>query len=79
MAENKTIVTNVKSSVIRRIARLTQTIACPSTNLIDEKFAAGSCQHFYIEKVFEKKKGVQQANSQLINNETSLMYLNGCE
>ena len=75
MANQKTIVTNVKSSIIRRIARLTQTISCPSTNLIDENFKAGVCDRFYVERIVEKKK----ENSQLVTNETSLMYLDGCE
>jgi hypothetical protein len=75
MANNKTVITNVKSSIIRRIARLTQTISCPSTNLIDENFVPGECDKFYVEKIIDRKK----ASTSLVTNETSLIYLDGCE
>lgn len=43
-SENKvTVLANVKKTIINRIARLTQTVACPSINLIDESFITGHC------------------------------------
>ena len=54
MDDKKTVVTNVKDSIIKRIARLTQTIACPSTNLIDENFVAGTCEKFRVAHLVRK-------------------------
>lgn len=56
MQDNKSVAIHVKSSIIKRIARLTQTIACPSTNLIDEKFVTGSCEKFRVEKIIQRKR-----------------------
>jgi hypothetical protein len=44
-----TVVTNVKQSVMKRLGRLTQTINCPSTNLLNAAFNTGKCERFFME------------------------------
>ena len=51
---NITVVTNVKNSVMQRISRLTQTINCPSTNLLNKDFVVGKCERFNMESLTMK-------------------------
>jgi 1-phosphatidylinositol-3-phosphate 5-kinase len=49
--KNITVITNVKPSIMKRIGRLTQTISCPSTNLITPDFILGKCENFKMESL----------------------------
>jgi hypothetical protein len=49
--DKRTVVTNTPPKTIRRIARATQTICCPNTNLIDSKFIVGNCLKFRVEQI----------------------------
>jgi len=69
-----TVIANVKESAIRRIARYTQTIPCPSTNLIDKNFVTGTCGKFRVEKTVMRNK----KNDQILTQESSLLYLEEC-
>lgn len=65
------------------IARQTQTIICPSTNLIDKNFIVGNCLKFRVEHIIPiaKNADIMDAsgdNSALISS-TSLMFLEGCQ
>jgi len=68
MAKNITIITNVKESVMLRIGRLTQTINCPSTNLIASDFILGKCQSFKMESLAKKSlnKMVEDVSTNII-------------
>ena len=46
-----TLVTDVPSHMMAMITRCTQTVMCPSTNLISASFIVGRCKHFYTQKV----------------------------
>ena len=64
---NITLVTNVKKSVMQRLARLTQTISCPSTNLLNPNFDTGRCDKFFMESLTMKSlKNTVENNTNLI-------------
>ena len=64
---NITLVTNVKKSVMQRLARLTQTISCPSTNLLNPNFNTGGCDKFFMESLTMKSlKNTVENNTNLI-------------
>ena len=44
LQDNITIVTDVPNHMMRMIARCTQTVMCPSTNLISSNFTVGKCK-----------------------------------
>jgi hypothetical protein len=73
MEKNITIVTNVKESVMLRIGRLTQTINCPSTNLIASDFILGKCQSFKMESLAKKS-----LNKMVSAVSTNIIQLDGC-
>ena len=74
-----TVITNVKESVMKRIARMTQTIPCPSTNLINPDFKLGICEKFQWESLAMKSlmRKVESVNTNLIQLEGCLPFL-GC-
>lgn len=51
LADNITLVTDVPIKMMRMIARCTQTMMCPSTNLISQSFNVGKCNRFYTQKI----------------------------
>jgi hypothetical protein len=57
---------------MQRLARLTQTISCPSTNLLNPNFCTGKCKNFKMESLALKSlKNTVESN-------TNLIYLDGC-
>ncbi len=46
--EEFTVVTNLSLKKMQRIARFTQTIIAPSTNVLDRTFAIGKCKQFMV-------------------------------
>ena len=46
-----TVVTCTSSKMLKMIARATQTIVCPSINLLDKNFALGQCLNFRVESI----------------------------
>jgi 1-phosphatidylinositol-3-phosphate 5-kinase len=80
--DQRTVVTNVDPKMMAMIARLSQTIICPSTNLIDKNFIVGSCLKFRVEHIapIETKMDFMQpsADFQTLTGHTSLMFLEGC-
>lgn len=49
LKDNRTVITNTSIKMMQMIARATQTIMCPSTNLIDSGFVVGNCLNFRVE------------------------------
>ena len=49
LEKNITVVTNVTQSVMKRLGRLTKTINCPSTNLLNVAFNTGKCDRFFMD------------------------------
>ena len=49
--DNITVVTVTKAKMLKMIARATQTIVCPSTNLLDKNFVVGECLNFRVEQI----------------------------
>jgi len=49
--DDRTVVTQTSTKMLKMIARCTQTISCPSTNLIDKNFVVGHCQKFHVENI----------------------------
>lgn len=47
LQDNITIVTDVPTKMMKMIARCTQTVMCPSTNLVSSNFTVGKCKTFY--------------------------------
>lgn len=75
---NITLVTNVKKTVMSRLGRLTQTINCPSTNLLNGNFCTGKCEKFFMESLTIKSlKNTVENNTNLITLEGCLPFL-GC-
>jgi len=61
------------------IARATQTIICPSTNLIDTNFIVGNCLKFRVEEIMPIKTTVSgNFDTSMLTGHTSLMFLEGC-
>ena len=67
-----TLVTNVKHSVMQRLERLTQTVSCPSTNLLEQDFILGRCEKFFMESLAEHNI------TKSVHNITNLITLEGC-
>ena len=66
--------------MMKMIARSTQTIICPSTNLIDRDFIVGNCLQFRVEEIMPMKATVQgNLDISMLTGHTSLMYLEGCQ
>jgi len=82
LTDKITLVMNVKSRDLKRIARMTQTLLLPSTDLIDSRSVLGNCKEFKVEKI----KNYSQVNNNnnndkqgnLKNNEYNLMMFKGC-
>jgi len=70
-----TVVTNTSAKMLKMIARQTQTIVCPSTNLLDKRFVVGYCLNFRIEPI----KNAPKKNHKSLAETTSLMFLEGCQ
>ena len=71
-----TVVTNTPAKMLKMIARQTQTIVCPSTNLLDKRFVVGYCLNFRIEQVKNQSPAKQHHS---LSETTSLMFLEGCQ
>lgn len=71
-----TVVTNVKRKSLEKIARCTETLIIPSTNLIERHFSLGSCKRFYV-KLGTTKVINQESKIMTINQ--SLIYFDGCK
>ena len=69
--EKKTVVTNTPLKMMHMIARSTQTIICPSFNLLSREFKLGVCGLFKVEYFNNPKGGAQRYR-------TSLLCLDGC-
>jgi hypothetical protein len=48
--------------MMKMIARSTQTIICPSTNLIDREFIVGNCLKFRVEHIMPMTKPSGEGN-----------------
>lgn len=68
LEKNITLVNNVKESVMKRIARMTMTIPCPSTNLLNPDFKLGKCAEFSWESLAIKnnKRMIENVSTNLI-------------
>jgi 1-phosphatidylinositol-3-phosphate 5-kinase len=78
--DQRTVVTNVHPKMMKMIARSTQTIICPSTNLIDRDFIVGNCLKFRVEEIMPMKANVQgNLDISMLTGHTSLMFLEGCQ
>jgi hypothetical protein len=73
------LVMNVKSSSLRKIARCTKTYVLPSTDLIDGQTILGTCKKFRIEKMKTCYTGNKNKNDILKANEFNLMVFEGCD
>jgi chaperonin GroEL (HSP60 family) len=71
-----TVVTNVKRNSLEKIARCTETLIIPSTNLIEKNFSLGSCKRFFV-KLGTTKVINQESKIMTINQ--SLIYFDGCK
>ena len=49
--DNITLVTVTSAKMLKMIARATQTIVCPSPNLLDKNFVVGYCLNFRVEHI----------------------------
>ena len=58
LKDNRTVITNTSSKMLQMIARATQTITCPSTNLLDKNFVVGYCLNFRVEQIKPVAKAV---------------------
>ncbi len=66
------LVINVKSSSLKRIARCTKTYVLPSTDLIDKQFILGTCKKFRVEKVkFSQNNNTKTFSNNIILNANS--------
>ena len=67
--------------MLKMIARATQTIVCPSINLLDRNFALGQCLNFRVEQIMPiKSSGFNNTKvHQSLSDSTSLMFLEGCQ
>jgi len=63
-ANKVSLVINVKSSSLKKIARCTKTYVLPSTDLIDKQTILGTCKKFRVEKI----KFLQSNNNNSNNN-----------
>ncbi len=70
------VVMNVKSSTLKKIARCTKTYVLPSTDLIDQQTILGTCKKFRVDKI---KSSSKTANESLKANEFNLMVFEGCD
>lgn len=43
---NPIIITNIDLKYLENLARMTETIVVPNTNLLDKNFILGTCQNF---------------------------------
>jgi 1-phosphatidylinositol-3-phosphate 5-kinase len=68
-----TVVSNVKESIMQRIGRLTQTLNCPSTNLISSDFSLGKCEMYSMENL-----AVKSLTRTVDSNDTTIIKLEGC-
>ena len=51
LQDNITVVTVTSAKMLKMIARATQTIVCPSTNLLERNFVVGYCLSFRVEQI----------------------------
>ena len=95
LKDNRTVITNTSIKMMQMIARATQTIMCPSTNLIDSGFVVGNCLNFRVEQIkplnkiqnasfldtsnFPSQTSSYQQSLQSLSESTSLMFLEGCQ
>lgn len=71
------LVMNVKSNSLKKIARCTKTYVLPSTDLIDKQTILGTCKKFRVEKI--KLNNEVRNKDNLKNNEYNLMVFEGCD
>lgn len=83
--ERITVINNLSLDKIKRIARYTQTIICPSTNVINPKFKLGYCKKFKVEKTFAMNYKLAErihkdnANLQgIVSKSRDLIFFEGC-
>jgi hypothetical protein len=69
------LVMNVKSKSLKKIARCTKTYVLPSTDLIDKQTILGTCKKFRIEKI----KNFQAKPDPIKSNDINLMIFEGCD
>jgi hypothetical protein len=69
------LVMNVKSETLKKIARCTKTYVLPSTDLIDKQTILGTCKKFRIEKI----KNLQAKPDPIKSNDFNLMVFEGCD
>lgn len=86
LKDNRTVVPNTPLKMLRMIARCTQTIICPSTNLIDRGFVVGNCLNFHVDKIDKPRSANQTKTMDMLSNNisslarhTSLMHIEGCQ
>ena len=80
--DNITLVTVTSAKMLKMIARATQTIVCPSPNLLDKNFVVGYCLNFrveHIKPINASSSGGGKASHQSLTESTSLMFLEGCQ
>ena len=76
MEDNITLVTVTSAKMLKMIARATQTVVCPSTNLLDKNFIVGNCLNFRVEQVKQPPNSMQAKS---LSESTSYMFLEGCQ
>lgn len=57
---------------MQRLGRLTQTINCPSTNLLNNDFVPGRCEKFHMESL------VMKSLNRTVDVNTNIIQLDGC-
>ena len=77
--DNITVVTVTSAKMLKMIARATQTIVCPSTNLLDKNFIGGYCLSFRVEHIKPLATLGHAQQHVSLSESTSLMYLEGCQ
>ena len=72
------LVINVKSSSLQKIARCTKTYVLPSADLVNKETLLGNCALFHVEKI-KTFQGKDSSKQNLIKtNEYNLMIFEGC-
>ena len=74
-----TVVTVTSAKMLKMIARATQTIVCPSINLLDRNFALGQCLNFRVEQIKPINPAGHKHLHHSLSDSTSLMFLEGCQ
>ena len=73
-ANKVSLVINVKSNSLKRIARCTKTYVLPSTDLIDKQTIVGTCKRFRVEKI-KHPQGHNYVNIKKLPNQCHMHYL----